>query len=205
MPGDIEMIRGDGLDDENVAIVQAAIGDGDDLGTGGLYGLTPAAKAEARRRPPTDATPSGLYVRGAIDECIYRIPFVCFQAIDAWAAAERPGRQEIVDRHAKDPVGLMRAYLADVATRDLMDDRERAPDEREYDFAAGPAADLPALFQQRVNERAAMQAQASMQGVRERAAQMGLTVEQADELVGISAGGPGMPALALSFGGRSDG
>lgn len=205
MPGDIEMIKGDGADDESLAIIQAAMDDDGDLGTGDLRGLAPAARHEASRRPAPEGGPSGLYVRGAIDECIYRIPFICFQAIDAWAAAERPGRQEIVERHAKDPVGLMRAYLADVATRDLMDDRERAPDEREYDFAAGPAADLPTLFQQRVDERAAMQAQASMQGVRERAAQMGLTVEQADELVGISAAAPGMPALALSFGGRSDG
>lgn len=192
---EVRRLSGDGIDDlgddgrEELQV-------GDLLGRGGP---DRPARARASARSP-DGDTVRLQVGGTIDRVEWRVPFIVFQVVKPWAAVDRPDREETLAQVGQDRVALVEAYLNDVILRDLMAERERLPEDREYDFATDALADIPALLEERIRERAAIMAAASVHGIRERAALMGLPVspEQLDELLG----GTGDRALAGVGGGR---
>lgn len=193
---EVRRLTADGVDD---------MGIGDDgreeLQVGELLGRSGAERpARARAARAADGEVLRLQVGGTIDRVEWRVPFIVFQVVRPWAAVDRPDRDEVRIEVGKDKVALVEAYLNDVILRDLMAERERLPEDREYDFATDALADIPALLEERIRERAAVMAAASIHGIRERAALMGLSLsqDQLDELLGDMDG----RALAGVGGGR---
>jgi hypothetical protein len=85
-----------------------------------------------------------------VQDHIYELPIEVIEAVYPWLYAPQPGREELRQRPFEEAVT---AYLRDLVLRDMYADRERPPDEKQYDFSEWLGASFADLLDRWLEKR----------------------------------------------------
>lgn len=109
-----------------------------------------------------------------VQDHMYELPIEVVEAVYPWLYGPQPGREELRQRPFEEAVT---AYLRDVVLRDMYADRERPPDERQYDFSEWLGASFADLIDKWLEKRHAETMRAWKDLIRDRLHQVMPTID----------------------------